>query len=141
MAHRMKINDILHIVEGFKNRSLPEEEWTHEAHLITALCLLNEHGLEKAEEIMPGLIRDFNTAKGGVNSSTEGYHHTITIFYLRVIEKFRLNNKDLSIETQVGRLLTTELAKPYFTLNYYSKERLFTAEARLGLVAPDLQGY
>lgn len=137
----MNKTDISRIFEGFSACTLPEEEWTHDAHLITALSLLIDHGLAKAETIMPDMIRDYNTSRGGINSATEGYHHTITIFYLRVIEKFRCANPDGSIEIQVDRLLASEIAQPYFTLNYYSKETLFTPAARLGFVAPDIQEY
>lgn len=137
----MNKTDISHIFDGFSACTLPEEEWTHEAHLISALSLLISHGLAKAEAIMPDMIRDYNTSRGGINSATEGYHHTITIFYLRMIEKFRCENPDGSIEMQVDRLLASEIAQPYFTLNYYSKETLFTPAARLGFVAPDIQEY
>ena len=137
----MNKTDIEHIYEGFKNLTLPKEEWTHEAHLITALSLLRDHGLEKAEAIMPDMIRDYNTSRGGINSETEGYHHTITIFYLRVIEKFRIANSAVNIDEQVERLLNCKIAAPFFTLNYYSKEILFAPAARLGFVPPDIHSY
>ena len=137
----MNKTDISHIFEGFKACTLPAEEWTHEAHLISALSLLIDHGLAKAEAIMPDMIRNYNTSRGGINSASEGYHHTITIFYLRVIEKFRNSIPNGKIELQMERLLASEIAEPYFTLNYYSKETLFTPAARLGFVAPDIQNY
>lgn len=137
----MKTTEILHIYKGFKALTLPKEEWTHEAHLVTALSLLHDHGLEKAEALMPDMIREYNTSRGGINSSTDGYHHTITIFYLRIIEKFRLNNKGLNFEDLATQLLGSEIAAPYYTLNFFSKEHLFTPEARLGLVQPDLKNY
>ena len=137
----MKKTDISHIFDGFKDLTLPKDEWTHEAHLIAALCLLIDHGLEKAEAIMPDMIRDYNISRGGINSDTDGYHHTITIFYLRMIEKFRIENPNGSREKQVQRLLNSEIAKPYYTMKYYSKEALFTPAARLGFVLPDIQKY
>jgi len=137
----MNFEKISHIYEGFKSRTLPADEWTHEAHLLTALSLINEHGLEKAEAIMPGMIRDYNISRGGINSATEGYHHTITIFYLRVIETFRGKNSGLAFADLATQLLNSEIAEPYFTLNYFSKEHLFTPEARLGLVDPDIKDY
>ena len=137
----MKTTEISHIYESFKTLTLPKEEWTHEAHLVTALSLLNDHGLKKAEALMPDMIREYNTSQGGVNSSTDGYHHTITIFYLRVIEKFRMKNKRLNFENLAAQLLGSEIAEPYYTLNFFSKELLFTPKARLGLVQPDLKNY
>lgn len=137
----MNKTEISHIYEGFKDGSLPEEEWTHKAHLITALSLLIDFGLVKTEAIMPDMIREYNTSRGGINSATEGYHHTITIFYLRLIEKFRTENSKYQIESLAEKLLKSEIANPYFTLNFYSKEHLFTPAARLGFVPPDIQGY
>jgi len=137
----MNTAEISHIYDGFKALTLPKDEWTHEAHLVTALSLLFDHGLTTAEAIMPDMIRNYNTSRGGINSTTDGYHHTITIFYLRVIEKFRNKNMGLEFGELASRLLSSRIAEPYFTLNYFSKEHLFTPEARLGLVEPDIQAY
>lgn len=137
----MNKTEIAHIYEGFRSCTLPKERWTHEAHLISALSLLNDYGLVEAESIMPDMIRDYNTSRGGINSATEGYHHTITIFYLRMIEKFRIEHSGDDVVTQIAKLLRCEIAEPYFTLNFYSKEHLFTPAARLGFVHPDKQAY
>jgi len=136
--------DLLRITEitsGFANHSLPEDEWTHEAHLITGLSLILDIGLESAESSMPDMIKSYNEARGGINSDTEGYHHTITIFYLRALERFRLRNKDLDRLEMIGRMLEDPVAKEMYPLGFYSKAVLFSGEARLGWVEPDLKQF
>ncbi len=126
------------LVQGFTDHSLPADGWTHEAHLITGLWLTLKQGASEAESVMPNMIKSFNEAKGGINSDTEGYHHTITIFYLRILEKFRIKHNDLTDTELVTLMLADPLARKMYPLNFYSKDLLFSVEARLRYVAPDL---
>jgi len=76
------------ILEGVAARTLPRPEWTHQAHLVFAAALLADRGLAGAERDAPGLIRAYNESVGGANDDTQGYHHTITLFFLRHINAF-----------------------------------------------------
>ncbi|WP_321395489.1 hypothetical protein [Emcibacter sp.] len=67
---------------------LPKVEWTHEGHLAAGYCLLRRHGLEKCLEEMPGIIRRHNISVGTPNSDSDGYHETITLFYLKAIDAY-----------------------------------------------------
>ena len=57
--------------------SLPKPEWTHAAHLTATAWLVTTQG-QGLERELPGIIRRYNVAAGGVNSDVEGYHETIT---------------------------------------------------------------
>src|SRR5262249_36526005 len=70
--------------------------------------------LDAAIDRMAAVLR----TKAGDAGAPEKYHHTVTVFWMRVIA--RLLDKDLP-------------------LAYYSAERLASDAARLGWVQPDLQ--
>ncbi len=130
----------LHILGGVRARTLPRPEWTHQAHLVFATALIADCGLAGAEDAAPGLIRAYNQSVGGVNDDMQGYHHTITLFFLRHIDAFLAPYRDERLGARATRLLASRLATPDYPLGYYSKERLFSVEARRRWVAPDLDG-
>ena len=129
---------VAHIYTGVVNRTLPRPEWTHPAHLVFATALLCERGLDGAEAAAPGLIRAYNESVGGVNDDTQGYHHTITIFFLRKIAEFFAPDGDEGPGAKATRLLASPLAAPDYPLRFYSRERLFSIEARREWAAGDL---
>lgn len=130
--------EIARLAEGFLDLTLPKEAWTHTAHFAAALWLLTTRGAETYAE-MPGMIRRFNAAKGGVNSETEGYHETITIASLRAAEQvLKAAPEGAGLAESLQALMAGPFGKPDWILAYWSKGRLFTPEARLGWIEPDL---
>ena len=119
--------------------ALPRPEWTHPAHLVFATVLLERMGLAGAEQSMPGMIRAYNESVGTPNNDSEGYHHTITLFFLRHIDAFSGSLSDGSVGAAATRLLASPLAAPDYPLIYYSKELLFSVEARRNWIEPDLK--
>lgn len=116
---------------------MQKSEWTHCAHLVFATALLNELGLEGAEAAAPDIIRTYNVATGGVNSDSEGYHHTLTLFFLREVEKFIRKEKG-NLHERATALLASRLAEREYPLAFYSREALFSLAARTGWLEPDL---
>lgn len=131
-------DDALRLYLLVRSRTLPRPEWTHPAHLVFAAALLADRGLAGAEEEAPALIRAYNEAVGGVNDDTQGYHHTITVFFLRRINLFLASDAMAGRGAQATKLLASPLATPAFPLRFYSRERLFSVEARRGWIEPDL---
>ena len=131
--------EIEHIGEGLLARTLPREEWTHEAHLAATTWLLIKRSDIDVDEELPGIIRRYNESVGGVNSDTEGYHETITRVSLRGVRLF-LAEADLHepIHELVNELLLSPMGRRDWTLRFYSPQRLFSTEARKRLVQPDL---
>ena len=125
------------IYDGVRLRTLPRPEWTHQAHLVFATALLDAEGLDAAEEKARDYIRAYNESVGGVNDDTQGYHHTITLLFLRHIDRFIAPHKDDPLGARATRLLASPLAATDYPLRFYSKERLFSVEARRGWVEPD----
>lgn len=125
------------VVEGFRNRTLPKEEWTHEAHLVTALWFhVNHSPLEAICYLRTG-IAAYNEATGGKNTHTDGYHETLTLFWCRTISHFVEVNRKLSLVELADKFLNSEMATKEYPLKFYSKERLFSLEARAIWIDPN----
>jgi hypothetical protein len=129
---------IRRIGEGLLACSLARDDWTHEAHLAACLYLLDERPDIQPERDLPNIIRRFNESVGGVNDATQGYHETITQCFIRGVRGF-LDRTDpgLPLAFKVNALLQAEEGARDWPLRFYSRERLFSAAARLGFVEPD----
>ncbi len=132
---------IRHIGEGLVARTLTRPEWTHEAHLAACCWIVLERPDIAPERDLPDIIRRFNESVGGVNSDTEGYHETITQVYVRGVRGILARTEaKLPLVEKVNALLRAEEGRRDWPLRFYSSERLFSKEARLGWVEPDLAG-
>ena len=131
---------VRHIGEGLIARSLTRPEWTHEAHLAACLYIVAEQPDIAPERDLPDLIRRFNESVGGVNSDTEGYHETITQMYIKGVRGFLARTDPaLPLAEKVNALLLqAEEGRRDWPLRFYSAELLFSKEARLRWVEPDL---
>jgi hypothetical protein len=130
---------VRHIGEGLVNCALERPEWTHEAHLAACLYLIVERPDIAPERDLPALIRRFNESVGGVNDETQGYHETITQCFVRGVRLY-LDRADpaLPVVDKVNGLLREEEGQRGWPLRFYSPQRLFSVEARMGHVEPDL---
>ena len=133
-------DDAIRQVGGrFLARSLPKEEWTHEAHLSTCAWLIIERPDIAPERDLPSLIRRYNESVGGVNDETQGYHETITQVFIRAVRAQLATSPGRPLHERVNALLQSPEGRRDWPLRFYSKTRLFSPEARLGWIAPDLQ--
>jgi hypothetical protein len=130
---------VRHIGEGLIACTLTRPEWTHEAHLAACCWLLVERPDIAAERDLPDLIRRFNESVGGVNSDTEGYHETITQCFIRAVRVYLARvDPALPLVAKVNGLLCSEEGRRDWPLCFYDPKTLFSREARLGWVEPDL---
>src|SRR4051812_8938567 len=131
--------EIEHIGEGLLACTLPRAEWTHEAHLAATTYLLTRRPDMDIDEELPGIIRRFNESVGGVNSDSEGYHETITRLFLHGVRLFLAEAEAKEpLDEVVNELLLSPMGRRDWPLRFYSKERLFSAEARRNFVPPDI---
>jgi hypothetical protein len=87
----------------------------HHAHLRFALdCLRDTTSTDAAIDVASEALR----AKAAAAGHPEKYHHTMTVFWMRMVA--RLLDKDLPLQ-------------------YYSRGRLFSEAARAGWLEPDLK--
>jgi hypothetical protein len=131
--------EIEHLGEGLLARTLARSEWTHEAHLAATTYLLLKRPDVDLDTQLAGIIRRFNESVGGVNSDTEGYHETITRVFLHGVRLF-LGEADPKepLHELVNELLLSPMGRRDWPLRFYSRERLFSVEARRNFVPPDL---
>jgi hypothetical protein len=130
--------DIERIARGVMDQTLPKTEWTHAAHFAAALWLITENG-PNAEQLMPGLIRAYNAATGVPNTSTSGYHETITLASLRAARSMLAASPGAPLSQILAALMASKFGKSEWPLTYWTKETLFSAQARARWTAPDLQ--
>ena len=131
-------DSIRRVGEGFLACALPKSEWTHEAHISTTSWLLLERPDIAPEVDLPGLIRRYNESAGGVNSDTEGYHETITQVFIRTLRLGLAGMEGRGLCERVNAVLLAPEGRRDWPLRFYSRELLFSKEARLGWVEPDL---
>ncbi len=118
---------------AFEAAAIPRAEWTHEAHIRMAWLHLTRFPTDEACERIRVGIQKLNA----INGVVDGYHETITIAFMRMIAarlllpesygSFLARNPEL-----YGRSLVA-------ILQYYTRERLFSSEARVQFVEPDVQ--
>jgi hypothetical protein len=100
---------------AFERGEIANADFRHASHLRLALAYLEESpSPDEAAARMASALRGFATALG----HPEKYHHTITVFWMRM----------------VARLLDKNLP-----LTYYSRERLWSEAARTEWIEPDLR--
>jgi hypothetical protein len=130
---------IARIGDGLLARTLPREDWTHEAHLAATTYLVMRRPDIDLDMQLPGIIRRYNESVGGVNSATEGYHETITRVFLHGVQLFLADaDPDAPLHELVNELLLSPMGRRDWPLRFNSAERLFSVEARRHFLPPDL---
>ena len=132
--------EVIRIGEKFLDRTLPKAEWTHGAHWAAAFWLILSRPDIKPERDMPDLIRRYNVATGGENTDTDGYHETITQASLIVARRFITEARDNPpMHVLCNRLFESPFGRSGWLFAYWTKEHLFSVQARKAWVAPDIQ--
>jgi hypothetical protein len=130
---------IVAIGEGLLARTLPREEWTHEAHLAACTWIVRDRPDIAPEDDMATIISTYNVAVGGVNDDSQGYHETITQIYIAAVKAHLSEIKsDTPLWQSVNTLLLSERGGRELPLKFYSKARLFSVAARRNFIEPDL---
>ena len=132
-------DDLAAIARGVMDRTLPKPYWTHRAHFAAALWLIDRRPDLDLPRVMPGLIRAYNEATGVANTDTEGYHETITQASLRAARAFLAEHAAWPLHAVANALMASPLGKSDWLLAYWTKERLFSVEARRQWVGPDIR--
>ena len=123
----------------FLDRSLPKAEWTHAAHFAVTLWLMRYRPALNLSTEMPGLIRAFNEATGTPNTDTGGYHETITQASLLAARAISMASPGQHLSEILDALLASPLGDAGWLLDYWSRDRLFSVEARRRWLPPDLK--
>jgi hypothetical protein len=133
--------EVIELAKAFEERTLPKSEWTHAAHLTVGLYYCYHNPLGVAKNLMSDGIYWLNDAHGTPNTETSGYHETITVFWLRTVANYldkAGRNKGLA---ELANGLIAFVNDTNLPLRYYSRELLFSTEARMNYVEPDLEDF
>jgi hypothetical protein len=79
-------------IQRFEAALLTKEEWTHTAHLQVAYHFIWSYPPEEAGQRLREGIKQLNLALGGRNTDTEGFHETLTEFWIREVRALGPDN-------------------------------------------------
>jgi hypothetical protein len=127
--------DLAAIADGVIARSLPKPAWTHAAHFACAVWIVMRRDDLVAERDLPGLIRAYNDSTNTPNTDTGGYHETITQASLIAVRRAVAEGGS---PVEVLDRIMARHGHSDWLLRHWSRERLFSVEARRGWVEPDL---
>ena len=132
-------NEVRSLVAGFEACTLPLSAWTHRAHVTVASWYLLHYPVTEATERMRSGIQRFNSIAGTTGNPEGGYHETITLVWLHLV-RWRLGQTSATDlpEARVQQVVEW-LGDKRLPFEFYSRERLMSAEARAGWVEPDLR--
>ena len=135
-----ELEEIKTLVDQFVTKTLAAKAWTHNAHLTVGLWYVSKYGRQEASIQMPNLIRKYNESLGNVNSDTSGYHETITQYWVWLLDCYwQQVQEKMSLVNACNFLLSSSYGNPSSFLTFYSKSLIFSTEARLTFVEPDLR--
>jgi hypothetical protein len=130
---------IARIGRGVLDLSLPKPEWTHAAHFACTLWLMRHKPKLDLAVHMPGFIRAYNEATNTPNTDAGGYHETITQASLRAARAvLNAHRPTMPLHEVLDDLMATRLGDRDWTLAYWTRERLFSVQARREWVEPDI---
>jgi hypothetical protein len=132
-------DEIRGLVVAFEHCRLAGQAWNHRAHLVVGLWYLFHHGADDGGERVRVGIQRLNAAGGVAQTPAGGYHETITRFYLWVIGRHLRDAAPGTSLTDLANTLVATWGDKNRPLEYYSRDRLFSWEARAGWVEPDLK--
>lgn len=129
--------EILTLVGSFENGTIPRHEWNHAGHLTVALYYCAHHDLETAKDKMRRKLLH-HLKNIGVDLTKEmPYHETLTAFWMLAVDDFRKSKNGASLLETANELIAG-FDKDY-PLRFYSRELLFSDEARARFVEADLE--
>ncbi len=129
-------NEIYDLVKGFESSTIARDEWKHAEHLTVGLYLVMNYDLETAiEKMREGLLNLLQVQ--GVNLKKEmPYHETLTVFWMRSILAYSHRYRDKSLIEKCHGML--EIFDKDHPLKFYTRELLFSEEARARYIEPDI---
>jgi hypothetical protein len=126
------------VVLGFESCATGRDDFKHREHLTVAVSYLTGSTQKQAAAKMRTSLRRF-LAHHGVGS--EKYNETLTVFWVAMVRQTLAEIRtDSSLVEKCNRVIEA-LGNPALAFDYYSKELLWSDEARKAYVRPDLKNW
>ena len=130
-------NEIAEVVRTFEDATISRDAWKHAEHLTVALHYLSHHDIDSATDKMrEGIFKLLAAFEVDLDKEMP-YHETMTVFWMRTVAEFNSSKNGASLLDKANELVA-EYDKD-FPLRFYSREYLFSDEARSKFVNGDLQ--
>jgi hypothetical protein len=122
----------------FEAGTYPAERWKHREHVIMACWYLLHLPLHEATPAIRAGIQRYNVAQGGANTTTSGYHETLTVFWIHVLAK-ALESARGGVLTRIRGVAGEFGSRAGLFREYYSRDIVNDIGARLEFAEPDLK--
>ncbi|HEX8144460.1 MAG TPA: hypothetical protein VF553_17805 [Pyrinomonadaceae bacterium] len=127
------------LVRNFESGLLPRDRWTHQAHLTVALWYSLRHTWPEAVRRVRAGIKRYNEASGITTTRESGYHETLTLFWMRMVRSYlETASRECSLVALANDLIE-RCGNSRLPLQYYTRARLMSWEARVAWIEPDLK--
>jgi hypothetical protein len=127
------VEQITQLVQAVERCALAPAEFGHHAHMTVAIWYLARLPIDEATAAMRATIQRFAAHHG----HNQLYHETITVFWMQLLRHYLDANPQLSLADVTYRALV-EFGSMQPVYRHYSRERVFSEQARREWVAPDL---
>lgn len=121
------------LARALERGEIANEGFHHASHLHVAWVYLAESSSVQAANKMRKTLHRFAAAAG----KPQKYHETITLFWVHLLASVQAVSRAKPLEDVV--YANPQLLEKNFPLAYYSAERLFSDEARISWMEPDLK--
>lgn len=128
--------EIAEVVRTFEDATISRDAWKHAEHLTVALHYVSLHDMDTAAAKMREGIFKLLAAFEVDLTKEMPYHETLTIFWMRTVADFNVSKNGASLLEKANEIVAT-YDKDY-PLKFYSREFLFSDEARAAFVEGDL---
>jgi len=130
-------SEVLDLVRSFEDATIPHADWKHAEHLVVALYYVTDNDLETAYSKMRSGILNLLEHGFKIDLKKEmPYHETITLFWMGVVADFNASKNGASLLEKANEV-AYKWDKDY-PLKFYSRELLFSDEARAEFIPADL---
>ena len=132
-------SEIFDFLAAFEDGTLPKSRWTHGAHLLAGAWYVHQLGEVAALDHMRTCVQRYNLAVGGQNTATDGYHETVTVFWIKLLNAFLQRKQPIDPTAfATAAVLHFESQRDLYN-RYYDFDIIKSAEARAHWIAPTLQ--
>jgi len=125
-------------LSDFETGVYPKQHWTHQAHVVMAAAYLTKLSREDATQRIRTGIPAYNTAQGGENTDTAGYHESLTIFWIHIVARYLESLPEPMTRLDRVRSVAAEFGQQRgLHKDYWSFDVVNSVEARRNWVPPD----
>lgn len=123
------------LMARFAAREMPNAEFSHRYHLAMCACMVFDgHSLDDVRDT----ILAVNAKNGVEQTTTGGYHETITVAWFALIKTHIASLPEETPRLRAVNCVLHEFKDKYALLKHYSRDRIMSWEARKGYIEPDL---